>query len=119
NPKQTPAGADGTGTKRGNNAWQSSRFFTLCVLTLVVASLYFAHEVLIPVVLSALVAFVLAPIANWLEHYRVPRAIAAVICVVVALGAVGVLGWIVARQIIGLADSLPVYCQEITRKVET
>ena len=49
----------------------SARSMTLFVMT--VATLYFGREVLVPVTLALLLAFVLAPLVGLLRHLRIGR----------------------------------------------
>ena len=37
------------------------------------AALYFAREILLPVALAILLSFLLTPLANRLERWRIPR----------------------------------------------
>ena len=52
---------------------KGSRFIVLASVCIVVAGLYFAQEVFIPLALAVLISFVLAPLASRLERLRVPR----------------------------------------------
>ena len=54
---------------------------TLASVVLVVAILYFAQEVLLPIALAVLRAFILSPLTIWLERWhfgRIPSVLAAV-----------------------------------------
>jgi predicted PurR-regulated permease PerM len=97
---------------------KGSRFIVLASVCIVVAALYFAQEVLIPLALSVLFCFLLAPLVTRLERYRMGR-VPAVITVVSAVAALVVLlGWVVTAQVLNLADRLPEYQGEIVHKVE-
>jgi hypothetical protein len=73
---------------------QAAHAMTLFVM--IVATLYFGKEVLMPVTLALLLAFVLAPMVNLLRHVhlgRVPSVLLGVtlgLCVILAIG--GVIG---------------------------
>jgi predicted PurR-regulated permease PerM len=97
---------------------KGSRFILLASMCIVVAALYFAQEVLIPVALSVLVCFLLAPLVTRLERYRLPRPAAVMVVVLAAIGLFALLAWVVASQVVSLADRLPEYQGEIVRKVE-
>ena len=55
----------------------------------VIAGLYFAREVLIPVTLAILLSFVLSPVVALLRRGRIPRAPAVLVSVLFALGLLG------------------------------
>ena len=83
---------------------------------LIVASLYFAREVLVPLCLAGLITFLLAPIATWLERLRLPKSVAGIL--VISLTTLGVcsIGWVVLGQVYNLAVELPQYQNNITQK---
>jgi len=97
---------------------KGSRFVLLASMCIVVAALYFAQEVLIPVALSVLVCFLLAPLVTRLERFKLPRPAAVMVVVLAAIGLFGLLAWVVGSQVVSLADRLPEYQGEIVRKVE-
>jgi predicted PurR-regulated permease PerM len=83
------------------------------------AALYVAQEVLIPLALAILLAFLLAPVVTRLERLKIGRAPAVLIVVTIAFLAVFTIGWVVGKQVISLAESLPAYQNEITRKAQS
>lgn len=86
---------------------------------LVIAVLYFAREVFVPLALAGLLAFLLAPAAALLERWRVRRAPAALVVIFLSLTGAGVLGWVMLGQIYNLAVELPQYQQNLTEKIDT
>jgi predicted PurR-regulated permease PerM len=97
---------------------KSSRFIVMASVCVVVAALYFAQEVLIPLALSVLLCFLLAPLVTRLERYRLGRAPAVVLVVCGVAALVVLLGWVVTAQLINLTNRLPEYQGEIVGKVE-
>jgi predicted PurR-regulated permease PerM len=83
----------------------------------VIAAMSFAAEVLKPLALAVLLSFALAPLAEFLERRRVPRAAAVILTVALALGALSGIGYVVVRQLSRLAYRLPDYQKEIQKKV--
>src|SRR5688572_19991611 len=73
----------------------------------VVAFMYFAGEVLKPLALAVLLSFALAPFARFFERRGLPRAVAVVVTVVLALGVLGGVGFVVGQQLADLARVLP------------
>ena len=86
---------------------------------LVMAVLYFAREVFIPLALAGLLAFLLAPAATRLESWSVKRTPAALLVIILSLTGVGAVGWVVLGQIYNLAVELPQYQQNVTGKIES
>jgi predicted PurR-regulated permease PerM len=82
----------------------------------VVAALYFGQELLVPLVLAALLAFVLAPLARVLHRFGLPHVAAALLAVVLAFVVIGLLSLVVGQQISALAGQLPQYQANITAK---
>jgi predicted PurR-regulated permease PerM len=96
---------------------RSSRFLLLASIFLVVAGLYFAQEVLIPLALAILFSFLLGPLVRRLERRGLGRASSVTIVVLVAIGIVTALTWVTTAQILTLLDELPKYKNEIVFKV--
>ena len=89
----------------------------LAVGVVVIAGLYFAREVLIPVTLAILLSFVLSPVVALLRRARVPRAPAVLVSVLFALGLLGGIGAVVGTQAASLADDAPAYARTIESKI--
>ncbi len=83
----------------------------------IVAALYFGRELLVPLVLAVLLAFVLAPIVVLLQRARLGKAPAVLIAVALAFTIIGGIGAIVGGQATTLAGSLPSYQATIQEKM--
>lgn len=88
--------------------------FAGCVL--VVAVLYWAQAVLVPVALAILITFVLSPPVTSLQR-RIGRLPAIVVVVTLVFTGLGLAGWGVASQMSTLASDLPHYRDNIRQKV--
>ena len=75
----------------------------------VVAALYFGQQLLVPLVLAGLLAFVLAPVSSLLQRARAPRTLAVLATVLLAFVVLFGIGLFATRQVSELADSLPAY----------
>lgn len=84
---------------------------------LVMAVLYFARELLVPLALAVLLSFVLAPIVRTLRRVGTPRVLAVLAAVLAAVAVILVLGLVMARQLSELASDIPFYQFELTRKL--
>ncbi len=83
----------------------------------VIAAMSLAAEVLKPLALAVLLSFALAPLAGFLERRRLPRAVAVILTVALALGTLSGIGYVVVHQLSTLAYRLPDYQKEIQKKV--
>jgi predicted PurR-regulated permease PerM len=97
---------------------KSSRFLTLASVVLVVAVLYFAQEVLVPIALAILLSFLLAPLVRRLEHLKCPRVLAVLVSVALALGIVVGVGVTVYNELADLAVHMPTYRSNIQSKID-
>jgi predicted PurR-regulated permease PerM len=83
----------------------------------VVAVLYFARELLVPLALAVLLSFVLAPIARALRRIGIPRVVGVLAAVLAAVAVIGMLGLVMGRQLSELASDIPLYQYELNRKL--
>lgn len=90
---------------------------TLVTFTLVAAILYFAKTVFIPIALTALLSFLLAPLVIRLMRWGLPRSIAVIASVTFAFSIIGVIGWLVTTQTVQLIDRLPQYQDNLHAKI--
>ena len=84
----------------------------------VVASMSLASEVLKPLALAILLTFALTPIARFLERWKLPRGLAVVLTLLLALGTLGAVGYVVGKQVTSLAVQLPEYKDRIQTKID-
>src|SRR5690606_32130842 len=73
-------------------------------IVLAIGALHFGRDIFIPFALAILLSFTLAPVVNWLRRWRVPRLAAVLIAVTLALIVIAGIGFLVARQLVQLAD---------------
>jgi len=81
-------------------------FLILATLALVVAFLYYAQKVLIPLALAILLTFVLLPAVNWLQHRGLRRTPAVLVAVVLAFSLLGTAGWLLTLEVRSLAAKI-------------
>src|SRR6186997_2951808 len=95
---------------------QLSPWITFAGCVLVVAVLYWAQAVLVPVCLAVLLTFVLTPLVVRLQ--RMIGKVAAVLCVVVLVFTfLGLAGWGVVRQMSHLSTDIHTYLANIRAKI--
>ena len=86
-------------------------------IVLIVASLYWAQAILIPVALAILLTFLLSPVAGALERIVFGRLTSVILIVVLTFSLLGGIGWIVTLQFGSLANELPTYRKNIRQKI--
>ena len=84
-----------------------SGLLTLAIAVVVVAALYLARDLFVPITLAVLLSFVLAPFVRILRWAGLPRPPAALIAVLLALAVILVVGGVIGAQIASLAQDLP------------
>ncbi|MEI9985233.1 MAG: AI-2E family transporter [Aliidongia sp.] len=89
---------------------------TLIALLGIVAALYFARDVLIPLTLAMLLSILLAPLVRLLRRLRLRRVPAVLLAVILAVGIVCAIGGLIGMQVADLANQVPVYAQTIEAK---
>ena len=111
---RAPSNLRGTGG-RGTEALPS--LIALGNVVLIIASLYWAQAILIPVALSILLTFLLSPVAGALERIALGRLPSVILIVVLTFSLLGGIGWIVTLQFGSLANELPTYRKNIRQKI--
>ena len=97
---------------RVNGVWVS-----LLTLVLVVAVLWAAKAVLLPLALGIILAFALTPVVKLFDRYRLPRFAGVTLTMLLALGVVGGIGYVVVDQFAELSAELTRYTSSMRRKV--
>jgi predicted PurR-regulated permease PerM len=92
---------------------------TLLIVLIVVAVLYFARTVFIPLSLALLLTFLLAPMVIRLRHWGFGRIPSAFGVVLLAFLAMGVIGTVMVSQLADLAHKFPEYEQNVNEKLES
>ena len=100
--------------------WSSRKtpaFFLLTTVVLIIASLYWAQAVLIPIAISILLTFLLTPVADALERLGLGRVFSVVLIVILAISCLAAVGWIITSQLTSVVNELPTYRQNIRQKI--
>jgi predicted PurR-regulated permease PerM len=92
---------------------------TAVLAFMIVATLYFGREILVPIALAILLSFVLAPLVGLLQRIRVPRGLAVVSVVIMAFALIFAMGSLLATQLTQLAGDLPRYQSTISDKIQS
>lgn len=97
---------------------RDSRPLWLLAVLGIVAALYFAKAVFIPLAVAVLLTFVLAPPFRLLRRWGLPRAAAAPLVVALAVICILLVGTVLGQQLTQLAVRLPQYELTITAKIQ-
>jgi predicted PurR-regulated permease PerM len=82
---------------------------TLVLVFAVLAALFFARDILIPLAFALVLTFLLTPAVTLLEKLRLGRVLPVILAVLVS---------IIANQLVDVASQLPTYRQNIHAKIE-
>jgi predicted PurR-regulated permease PerM len=88
------------------------------VAAIVVATLYFGRDVLVPITLAVMLSFVLSPLVDVLQRIGLWRAASVALSVLVALGAISLIATLLGSQAATLAADVPHYIEVVQSKVE-
>ena len=92
----------------------------VAILTVaVIGALWAGQEIFVPIALAVLLSFVLAPAVRRLQSWRLPRAAAVPVVVLLAFAIILLIGTAVAMQVRELAANLPLYQSTIREKAMT
>ncbi len=89
----------------------------LAVGVVVVATLFLARDVLVPIMVAILLSFVLSPLVALLRRLHLPRPVAVLSTVVLAIGVIGFLAAVIGFQLRGLAAEAPRFASNVEQKI--
>jgi predicted PurR-regulated permease PerM len=104
-------------SSKGRSAEKLPPLIAVATFVLIIASLYWAQAVLIPVALAILLTFLLTPVAGALERLGLRRLPSVILVVILTFFLLGGIGWIVTLQFGSLANELPKYTRNIRQKI--
>jgi predicted PurR-regulated permease PerM len=112
-----PAGVESRYT--APRTYFSSKLNVLIASAIVVTGLYFGRPILVPIALSLLLSFVLAPGVRLLIRWHVGRIASVLVMVAFTFTAILAVGAVVGTQIGTLAQNLPRYESTVTGKIHS
>jgi predicted PurR-regulated permease PerM len=93
-------------------------FLVSACVVLVVAALYLANKVLIPLALAILLTFILAPVVIWLQRHGFKRVLPVTLVVLVTVVLLGGFFWIVLEEVSSLGDEISKNRERILAKID-
>ena len=91
----------------------------LASIAVVIAALYLAKGVLVPLTLAVLLSFLLSPVCDWLERHRLGRIPAVLVTAILGFAVLGAGDWIAVVQMTDLAPKIPEYQGNIQAKLQS
>ncbi|HSY88124.1 MAG TPA: AI-2E family transporter [Verrucomicrobiae bacterium] len=91
----------------------------LAVGVFVIAALYFAREVFVPLALALLLSFALGPLVMFLRRWHVGRMPSVIAAVLLAFVLIFSLGSVIGNQLAHLAENLPQYQTNVAEKIHS
>ncbi len=85
----------------------------------VIAALYVAREVIVPVTLAVLLSFVLTPLVDLLRAAKLGRVPSVLLAVLLAFTVLLAMGGVIGSQVAQLATKIPEYTNTIEQKIDT
>ena len=87
-------------------------------IVLVIASLYWARAVFVPLALALMLTFLLQPVVAALHRWGLNHTPAAVLVVALLAILIGAVGWMALRQVSSLVSELPRYQDNLKQKID-
>ncbi|MGB3388930.1 MAG: AI-2E family transporter [Pseudaminobacter sp.] len=92
---------------------------TIVTLIGVAAILHIGQDVFLPLAVSLLLTFALAPIVSFLRKRSLPKIPAVILTVALAFAMIGLFSFVIATQVGNLAQNIPTYQSNILEKVRS
>lgn len=80
---------------------------TLLSIALIILFMYIAKSILVPLIFASLLCIVLMMPCDYMERHRLPRSIAATICLMLAITVVFTIFYFISSQIVNFRNDLP------------
>jgi predicted PurR-regulated permease PerM/CheY-like chemotaxis protein len=98
---------------------KASWIMTLASIAVVVAALYLAKGLLVPLTLAVLLSFMLSPLCDWLERRWLGRIPAVLLTAILGFTVLGAATWTTADQMARLAPKIPEYQKNLETKLSS
>jgi predicted PurR-regulated permease PerM len=105
--------------KRASTARKNSQLTAVVTGVVVIATLYLAKVVFIPLTLALLLSFLLTPVVTLIEQIKLPRGVAILIVIGALVGVLGILGWKTSQQFVDLTNQIPAYKTALIDKIQS
>jgi predicted PurR-regulated permease PerM len=96
----------------------SSGIRVAATLVGVIAVLYLAREILVPLAYAITLALVLSPAVGWLQEIHIRRFPAVLAVMLVSVTVAGGIGYVIFNQLVQVVNDLPSYRENIDNKIK-
>ena len=103
-------------TPESKKPFEIRKLVGLAYLIVILSAFWWGKELLLPIVLAALISFLLRPVVSRLENWGFPPVLAVLSVVAIAFAVIGVLLATLSVETLGLVNSLPKYRDNIHNK---
>ncbi|WP_019956117.1 AI-2E family transporter [Yoonia vestfoldensis] len=100
-----------------DNVRTTNRLLVMIVILMTLAALYFAKDVVLPVVLGVLLALTLGPWVRWLSRHGVPSALGASAIIVGLIALIGLAVAVLGGSVVSWFDDIPRITSELRSKL--
>jgi predicted PurR-regulated permease PerM len=97
---------------------RSSGIRIAAILIGVIAVLYLAREILIPLAFAITLTLVLTPAVGWLQKLHIRRFPAVLLVMLVSIAVAGGIGYVIFNQLVQVVNDLPSYRENIDNKIK-
>lgn len=104
---------------RNAESTKPSWMLTTASIAVIIAALYLAKGLLVPLTLALLLSFLLSPICDWLERRRIGRIPAVILTAVLGFTVLGLVIWTAGAQMTHLAPKIPEYRRNLEAKLSS
>ena len=94
-------------------------FLKFASALLVIGTLYFGRDVLIPLALACLFTFLLNPLVKRMCRWGVPRVLSLGVVTVACFSTLALVAWLLGGELASLANDLPNHQQNIQRRIDS
>ena len=96
---------------------RSSGLRVAAIVASVIAGLYLAREILIPLAFAITLSLVLSPAVGWLQNVHIRRFPAVLVVMIVSITIAGGISYVIFDQLVQVANELPSYRDNIHNKL--
>jgi predicted PurR-regulated permease PerM len=92
---------------------------TAAILLAVIAVLYFARDILVPLAFAIILSLILSPAVGSLQRLRIRRFSATLLVMVVSVSIACGVGYVISNELLQVANDLPGYRENIDNKIKS
>ncbi|MCC5925079.1 MAG: AI-2E family transporter [Bacteroidetes bacterium] len=102
-----------------NYPWYVTYTYALAAVILSVYAMIIAKPLLMPLMFAVFFAILLVPVCNWLERYRIPRFLSAIVSIIITISVIVVLGFFLVSQIRGFVEDADMFADRLEELLQS